>query len=69
MKEIDFYLQSILKSIDYEEDNKIIYDLNETSLSDILDEASMMSLISNTKVIIGNSFDLNNLKDNDIEYL
>ena len=41
--------------------------MNDYSLTDILDEASMPSLFSSTKVIIGNNF--NNYNDLDIEYL
>lgn len=68
-KQIDFYLLNILKKITYIEDNKITYDLSINSLSDILDEASMISLFSDNKVIIGNNFDINKLTDNDITYL
>ena len=68
-KIISFYIQDILKNIKYEEDNKIIYNLKENKFSDILDEASMISLFSKTKVIIGENFDINKLSDNDTEYL
>lgn len=68
-KQIDFYLLNMLKKITYIEDNKITYDLSINSLSDILDEASMISLFSDNKVIIGNNFDINKLTDNDITYL
>ena len=68
-EEIDFSILNILRKIDYTEDNKITYDLNVNSLSDILDEASMMSLFSNTKVILGDNLDISKLSDNDIEYL
>ena len=68
-KQIDFYLLNILKKITYIEDNKITYDLSINSLSDILDEASMISLFSDNKVIIGNNFDINKLTDDDITYL
>ena len=66
---INFYLTEILNKIDYTTENKIIYDMSESSLSDILDEASMMSLFSNIKVIIGNNFDISKMNDNDSDYL
>ena len=68
-KLIDFYVLDILKKVDYTLDNKIVYDMNSSSLSDILDEASMMSLFSSVKVIIGNNFDISKLNDEDMEYL
>ena len=68
-KQIDFTILDILKRIDYQEDNKIFYDLTASSLSDIIDEASMISLFSNIKVIIGTNFSLSKLSDDDINYL
>lgn len=68
-KQIDFYLSQILNNITYEEENKITYNLSETSLGSILDEASMMSLFSNVKVIIGNNLELSKISENDYEYL
>ena len=65
----DFYLQDILKKINTDEDNIIRYDLSESSFNDILDEASMMSLFSNIKVIIGNNFDISKINDIENEYL
>jgi len=66
---IDFYLHDILKKITYNEESKIIYDLSTTPFSSILDEASMISLFDNEKLIIGNNFDLNKLTDSETEYL
>ena len=68
-KSIDFYLTEILNNISYEEDNKISYDLSIDKISDILDEASMMSLIANTKVIIGSNLDISKITDSEYEYL
>lgn len=68
-KLINFYLSSILEKIDYIDENKIIYDMNDNNLSDILDEASMISLFANTKVIIGNNFDISKINDDDVDYL
>ena len=68
-KLIDFYLLEILNKIKFVEDNKIIYDMNTNNLNDVLDEASMISLFSSTKVIIGNNFDISKLSDNEIDYL
>ena len=66
---IDYYLGSILAKIDYQDDNKISYDMQIARMSDILDEASMISLFATVKVIIGNNFDLDKVDDNDYEYL
>ena len=68
-KQIDFYLAEILNKLTYEEENKITYSLNEASLADILDEASMMSLFSNIKVIIGTNLDIAKISESDYEYL
>lgn len=68
-EQIDFYLAEILNKITYEEDNKITYDLSTSSIADILDEASMMSLFSNTKVILGNNLDIAKINESDYEYL
>ena len=65
----DFYSQDILKKINTDEDNIIRYDLSESSFNDILDEASMISLFSNIKVIIGNNFDISKINDIENEYL
>ena len=66
---IDFNLQNILKKIKYEETSKITYDLSIDKFSDILDEASTLNMFGDTKVIIGNNFDLDKITDNDIDYL
>ena len=68
-KLVDFYLLDILKKIDYNDEDKVIYDMSESSLSDVLDEASMISLFSNIKVIIGNNFDISKMNDNENDYL
>lgn len=68
-EEINLNIDSILKKIDYNEEDKITYDLNENSLSDILDEASMMSLFSNTKIILGDNLDVSKITENDSDYL
>ena len=67
--QINFYLSNILDKLTFAEEDKIIYDLNNNSLSDIIDEASVNSLFSNIKIIIGNNFDIDKLLNNDIEYL
>jgi len=64
-----FYLHDILKKIDYIDDNKITYDMSINSIDDILDEASMISLFSQVKVIIGNNLDISKINDNSLEYL
>ena len=40
-----------------------------SSISDILDEASMISLFSSKKIIIGREFDTKKMNDNDLDYL
>ena len=65
----DFYLHDILSKIDTSEDNIIRYDLNDDTFNDILDEASMISLFSNIKVIIGYNFDISKMTDNENIYL
>lgn len=64
---INFYLNKIIKKIDISPELIINYDLSVSSLSDILDEASMISMFSDKKVIVGNN--LSNISDNDLEYL
>lgn len=66
---VDFYLNQITSKIDYQEENKINFDLSSNTLSDIIDESSMMSLFSQTKVIIGINLNLSNIKEHDLEYL
>ena len=66
---VNFYLSEIMNKIGYEEEKKIEYDMSVNSLSDILDEASMISLFSNEKIIIGNDFNISNIKDEEIDYL
>lgn len=67
-KLIDFYLTEILDKITYD-NNKINYDLHEYSLQDIIDEASMISIIASTKVIIGNNFDEKKVDESVFNYL
>ena len=64
-----FYLQAILKKINADEENIIKYNLSEFTLKDILDEASMPSLFSDIKVIIGSNFDISKLNDIELDYL
>lgn len=66
---VNFYLTSILDSIKFNEEEKIEYDMNTNSISDILDEASMISLFSSKKIIIGREFDSKKIDDNEIDYL
>ena len=68
-EETSFYLSEVLKKIPHEEENIINYDLTSASLSDVLDEASMMSLFSSTKVIIATNLDLSKITDDDSVYL
>ena len=66
---VNFYLSEIMNKIGYEEEKKIEYDMTISNLNDILDEASMISLFSNEKIIIGNNFNISNIKDDEIDYL
>ena len=68
-KSIDFSLFNILKKIDYDDNNKIIYDMNENTFADVLEEVSMVSMFSSVKVIIVNNFIIDDLSDNELEYL
>lgn len=60
---------NILKRIDHKDEDIISYDLETSTLSDILDEASTPSMFSDKKIIIGTNLELSKLTDNDIEYL
>ena len=66
-EQINFYLNDILNKID--SDNRITYDLEESSISDILDEASMISLFSSTKIIVGANFDISKISKDEEAYL
>ena len=68
-KNIDFSLYEILNNIDYDENNKITYDMNVNNFMDVMEEASMVSLFSPIKVIIVNNFMIDNLNDNELDYL
>lgn len=68
-KLIDFSLFKILDTIDYDDNNKIVYDMNNNSFVDVLDEASTISLFSSVKVIIVNNVNMDKFNDNDFEYL
>ena len=66
---IDFSLYEILTSIEFDDNNKITYDMNVNSFMDVIEEASMVSLFSPIKIIIVNNFMLDKCDDNEIEYL
>lgn len=66
---VNFYLQENLRQLEFNEDDKITYDLSVNTLKDILDEASMMSLFSQTKVILGLNFNLASVSESDLTYL
>ena len=66
---VNFYLNKILNEIGLDEEKKIDYDMNTSSISDILDEVSMISLFSSEKVVIGYNFDISKISDNDRDYL
>ena len=66
---IDFNIYEILEQIEYDDNNKIVYDMNVNSFMDVLEEASMVSLFSPVKVIIVNNFSNDNISDSELEYL
>lgn len=66
---IDFSLHEILNNIQYDENNKIVYDMNINNFMDVMEEASMVSLFSPVKVIIVNNFLIDSLNDSELDYL
>lgn len=68
-KLIDFSLYEILNNIEYDDNNKIVYDMNINTFMDVIEEASMVSLFSNIKVIIVNNFNIDNLNLDELDYL
>lgn len=68
-KLIDFSLYEILNNIDFDENNKIIYDMNVNNFMDVLEEASMVSLFSSVKVIIVNNFIIDDISEVGLNYL
>ena len=68
-KNIEFALFNILDKIDFNVNNKIIYDMNSDKFNDVLDEVSMISLFSSEKVIIVNNFVVDNLDDSEYNCL
>lgn len=68
-KLIQFSLFEILNKIEYDDNNKIIYDMNVNNFMDVIEEASMVSLFSPVKIIVVNNFSLDKINDNEIEYL
>lgn len=66
---IEFNIYEILNKIEYDENNKIIYDMNTNKFIDVLEEISMVSLFSLIKVVIVNNFDLDKINDSELEYL
>lgn len=49
---IENNIKEILSKIDYDKNNKIIYNLKENSINDILNEANTLSLLPSKKVIL-----------------
>ena len=64
----DFNLHQILEKITYQEDDKITIDLSVNSITDLLDEASMLSMFSDTKVIIANNFNPDKITEYELSY-
>lgn len=66
---IDFNLHKILKKINYEENSKILLDMQSKTILDIIEEASMINLFSKTKVVIASNYDIDKSSEEDLEYL
>lgn len=64
----DFNLHQILEKITYQEDDKITIDLSVNSITDLLDEAAMLSMFSDTKVIIANNFNPDKITEYELTY-
>ena len=68
-KGTDFSLFEILNNIEYDDNNKIIYDMNTNSFMDVIEEASMVSMFSSEKVIVVNNFIIDNINEVEFDYL
>ena len=68
-EQIDFNINNILEGIDYQSDNLIEYDMSISTLNDIIDEASMISLFGGNKIIKGINFDMNKISNDEYDYL
>ena len=68
-QKLDFTMFNILDNIKYDDNNKIIYDMNVNTFMDVLEEASMVSMFSSVKVIIVNNFLIEKMNEYEIEYL
>lgn len=68
-EKIDFNIYNILQGLEYDDNNKIVYDMVVSSFMDVIEEASMVSLFSPIKVIIVNNFSLDKLNDVELDYL
>lgn len=66
---IDFNLHKILKKINFEENSKILLDMQSKTILDVIEEASMINLFSNTKVLIASNYDIEKSSEEDLEYL
>lgn len=66
---IDFNLHKILKKINYEENSKILLDMQSKTILDVIEEASMINLFSKTKVVIASNYDIDKSSEEDLEYL
>lgn len=64
----EFNLHQILNNISYQEDSRINLDLSVSTYVDLLDEASMLSMFSDTKVIIANNVNLDKISDYELTY-
>lgn len=65
----DFNLSNILKKIEFNSDNKISYDMTDATMTDVIEEASMVSMFFGPKVVIATSLDFDKVTDLEFEYL
>jgi len=65
----EFQLQKILNNLSNIEDSKIVIDLSVSSFTDLLDEASIMSMFSSEKIIVAINGNLDKINDYELEYL
>ena len=64
----EFNLHQTLESISYQEDSRVNLDLSVTTFTDLLDEVSMLSMFSNTKVVVADNVSLDKISDSELTY-
>lgn len=64
----EFNLHQVLENLSYQEDSRINLDLSVATFTDLLDEASMYSMFSDSKVIVANNVNLDKISDYELGY-